>query len=62
MKNLFFTFVFLIGIFSFAQNSIITTEGNLKIEWDESIKNLMAECPPPREEKEFCQGARVQVF
>jgi len=57
------------GICSFAQSEMVTANyGNLNIEWDESLQKLMAKkenayCPPPPTTiKEFCQGARVQVF
>lgn len=64
-------FVFLFSGIAFAQTNIITTESeNLTIEMDESIQNLLNEkeaeiChtpPPPPPVKEFCRGARIQVF
>src|SRR5690554_3211351 len=61
--------LFISGIL-FAQTSVVTTQsGNLTIKWSESLQALMTEkesCtpPPPPEEKrkEFCRGARIQVF
>ncbi len=65
-------FVFLFSGIAFAQTNIITTESeNLTIEMDESIQKLIKEkeveichtsTPPPTPVKEFCRGARIQVF
>jgi|SRR5690606_10682264 len=67
MKFILFNALFIVSIIGFAQNSVKTKEGNLTIEWEESIKNLIAEkenvtCIIEPERPEFCQGARVQVF
>lgn len=64
-------FIFLFSGIAFAQTNIIQTDsGNLTIEMDESIQNLIQEkeveichtSPPPPPVKEFCRGARIQVF
>ncbi len=64
-------FIFLFSGIAFAQTNVVTTESeNLTIEMDESIQNLIKEkevafCnapPPPPLVKEFCHGARIQVF
>lgn len=68
MKFILFNAFFIFYILSFAQNPVTTTEGNLTIEWDESIQNILAEkenvtCKIIEpEQPEFCQGTRVQVF
>jgi len=56
--------------FLVAQSNVINTEyGNLTIEWEKSLEELMEEkeiCtsppPPPVKKPEFCRGARIQVF
>jgi len=70
MKFSVFGLMLLCGIFSFAQSKMVTnTYGNLNIEWSETLQKLMAEkesCTPPPPSptviREFCQGARVQIF
>lgn len=69
-KSLAFAFLFS-GIL-YAQTNVISTESeNLTIEMDESIQKLLkekevaiCETPPPPllPVKEFCRGARIQVF
>lgn len=63
-------FTFLLSGILLAQTHIVTTQsGNLSIEWEKSLEQLMTEkesCtpppPPPIEIPEFCRGARIQVF
>lgn len=63
---------FLFSGFLLAQSNVVTSEyGNLTIEWEKSLEELMEEkenevCPAtvslPEPKPEFCRGARIQVF
>ncbi len=56
----------------FSQTNVVTSEyGNLTIEWEKSLEELMEKkenkvCPAavslPEPKPEFCRGARIQVF
>lgn len=56
----------------FSQTNVVTSEyGNLTIEWEKSLEELIEEkenevCPAtvnlPEPKPEFCRGARIQVF
>src|SRR5690606_41923232 len=63
---------FLFSGFLLAQSNVVTSEyGNLTIEWEKSLEELMEEkenevCTAtvslPEPKPEFCRGARIQVF
>lgn len=61
-----------LGALAFSQDNYVSdSSGNLTIEYDAALQKIMTEkenviCetspPPPPPVKEFCDGARVQVF
>lgn len=66
-------FLFISSIVMAQTNYVSETSGNLTIEYEESLQKLMLEkanaicetrisLPPEPIKKEFCDGARVQVF
>lgn len=73
MKRIFFILMLLLSLSTFAQTNFVSdVSGNLTIEYDESLQKIISEkenaicktiepeiLPPVRE---FCEGARVQVF
>ncbi|HLV23384.1 MAG TPA: SPOR domain-containing protein [Moheibacter sp.] len=70
MKKKYLGFSLLVSGILLGQSNVITSQyGDLTIEWEKSLEQLMIEkesctppSDPPKETPEFCRGARIQIF